>query len=128
MATKRIKFQIIVTDLDTGEEITKRCRDFRPRVQEGMRWEVFKVDDQSRKYATKDGAASDTARVEEIQYGRGSDVMNVVDPDNLMAKEMARCMAPEQPSRIRSLIYPLWALTVVTGIVLFVSWLVERMS
>jgi hypothetical protein len=28
----RVKFQIIVTDLDTGEEITKRCRDFRPRV------------------------------------------------------------------------------------------------
>ena len=61
--------------------------------------------------------------------------MKVEDPDNLVAKEMARCRAqyrveldlPEQPSRIRSLIYTGWAVLVAAGIV-FVAWLVERMS
>ncbi len=68
----RVKFQIIVTDLDTGEDITERCEDFNPRVAERMRWRVFKVDKQGRKYIDLETkvAASDMARVEEIQYGR----------------------------------------------------------
>ncbi len=71
-ATKRIKFQIIVTDLDTGEDITKQCADFSPRVQEGMLWRVFKLDDQGKKYCDADvmGGARTMAKVEEIQYGR----------------------------------------------------------
>ena len=71
-ATKRIKFQIIVTDLDTGEDITKRCADFSPRVEEGMLWKVLKLNDQGRKYYDRDvmGGAHDIAKVEEIQYGR----------------------------------------------------------